>query len=109
MLHKVCQEEGEQLVNSWRMDIFMQGLPREREKKSQGKKTVYKEATINKVFVSFLDLDFQVHCFGFEKKQKGPHRAKPLSFQSMKAFRKLIQAWVCIEGFNYSAKSPKMV
>jgi hypothetical protein len=27
----------------------------------------------------------------------------------MKAFRKLIQAWVCIEGFNYSAKSPKMV
>lgn len=81
-------------MNSWRMDIFMQGLPRERERKSGGK-TVYKEATINKVFVSFLDSDFQVHCFGFEKKQKGPHRAKLPSFQSMKAFRKAIQAWVC--------------
>lgn len=57
--------------------------------------TVYKEATINKAFVSFLDLDFQVHCFGFEKKQKGPHGAKLPSFQSVKAFRKPIQAWVC--------------
>ena len=36
------------------------------------KKIVYKGATINKVFVSFLDFDFQVHCFGFEKEQKGP-------------------------------------
>lgn len=56
-----------------------------------------------------MDVDLQVHCFGFEKKQKGPHRAKLLSFQSMKAFRKVIQTWVCIEGFNYSAKSAKMV
>lgn len=96
-------------MNSWRIDIFMQGLPREREEKNQGKKTVYKEATISKVFVSFLDLGFQVHCFGFEKKQTGPHRGKLLSFQSIKAFRKQIQAWVCIEDFNYSAKSAKMV
>lgn len=58
MLHKVCQREEEQLVNSWQMDIFMQGLPREMGKKSEI--TVYKGATINKVFVSFLDLDFQV-------------------------------------------------
>lgn len=58
MLHKVCQREEQQLVNSWQMDIFMQGLPREMGKKSEI--TVYKGATINKVFVSFLDLDFQV-------------------------------------------------
>lgn len=58
----------EQLVNSWRMDIFMQGLPREREEKSVWGGNVYKEATVNKVFVSFLGLGFQVHCFGFEKK-----------------------------------------
>lgn len=57
-------------MNSWRMDIFMQGLPRETGERV--KRTVYKEATINKVFVSFLDLDFQVHCFGFEKERKGP-------------------------------------
>lgn len=36
----------------------MQGLPIEMGKKSEI--TVYKGATINKVFVSFLDLDFQV-------------------------------------------------
>lgn len=57
-------------MNSWRMDIFMQGLPRETGERV--KRTVYKETTINKVFVSFLDLDFQVHCFGFEKERKGP-------------------------------------
>lgn len=76
------------------MDIFMQGLPRERGGKSK-KKNVYKEATINKVFVSFLDLDFQVHCFGFEKEQKGSPGAKLPSSQSRKAFRKPVQPWVC--------------
>lgn len=78
------------------MDIFMQGLPRARGGKcGEKKKPVYKEATINKVFVSFLDLDFQVRCFGFEKEQKGPWGAKLPSLQSVKAFRKPIQAWVC--------------
>lgn len=88
--YKVRQREEEQLVNSWRMDIFMQGLPRERGKRV--KKIVYKGATINKVFVSFLDFDFQVHCFGFEKEQKGPQGVKLPSFQSVKAFRKPAQA-----------------
>lgn len=93
MRHKVCQREEEQLVNSWRMDIFMQGLPRARGGgKSEKKKPVYKEATINKVFVSSLDFDFQVHCFGFEKEQKGPRGAKLPSFQSVKAFRNPVQA-----------------
>lgn len=71
MRHKVCQCQEEQLVNSWRMDIFMQGLPRERGAE-RVERTVYKEAIINKVFVSFLDLNFRVHCFGFEKEPKGP-------------------------------------
>lgn len=50
----------------------MQGLPGERGEKSKKKKNVYKEATINKVFVSFLGLDFQVQCFGSEKEQNCP-------------------------------------
>lgn len=58
------------------------------------KKIVYKGVTINKVFVSFLDLDFQVHCFGFEKEQKGPCGIELPSFQGVKAFRKPVQAWV---------------
>lgn len=71
----------------------MQALPRARGEKSKKKqKPVYKEATINKVFVSFLDFDFQVHCFGFEKEQKGPRGAKLPSFQSVKAFRNPVQA-----------------
>lgn len=96
----------EQLVNSWRMDIFMQGLPREREEKSVRGENVYKEATVNKVFVSFLGLGFQVHCFGFEKKQKGPHSAKLPSFQIMKAVRKPLPVWVC-GGFEFFQQGVK--
>lgn len=98
----------EQLVNSWRMDIFMQGLPREREEKRVcvWGGNVYKEATVNKVFVSFLGLGFQVHCFGFEKKQKGPHSVKLPCFQIVKALRKPIPVWVC-GGFEFFQQGVK--
>lgn len=108
MQHKVCQREEEQLVNSWWMDIFMQGLPGERGGKSKKKKNVYKEATINKVFVSFLGLDFQVQCFGSEKEQNCPWGAKLPAF---KAWRHLGNQSKpeCVEDFNYSARSSKML
>lgn len=53
MLHKVCQQEEEQLVNSWRIDIFMQGLPREREEKNQGKKLFIKKPQLIRSLLAF--------------------------------------------------------
>lgn len=92
-------------VGEW---IFLCKDCLERGGKRVKKKNVYKEATINKVFVSFLGLDFQVQCFGSEKEQNCPWGAKLPAF---KAWRHLGNQSKpeCVEDFNYSARSSKML
>lgn len=109
MRHKVCQREEEQLVNSWRMDIFMQGLPRARGGGKSEKKNLFikKPQLIRSLLALWISI-FKSIALVLKRNRKVPE--EPNSPAS-KAWRHLgIQSKPeCVGELNYSARSAKML
>lgn len=104
--HKVCQQEEEQLVNSWWMDIFMQELPRERGKRVK-KKLFIKEPQLIRSLLAFWILIFKSIALGLKKSRKVPEESSSPASKAWKHLGNQSKP-ACVEDFSYSARSAKM-
>lgn len=105
--YKVCQQEEEQLVNSWRMDIFMQELPRERGKRVK-KKLFIKEPQLIRSLLAFWILIFKSIALGLKRSRKVPEESSSPASKVWKHLGNQSKP-VCVEDFSYSARRAKML